>query len=100
MTNVMTAAWAMYRRDNARGLNQQYTLRQRLSVYLRQAWNAVRQRAANAKISAELAAMRAAYVRPTNRIDQINEELRAMEMADFIDWPAYNALLAEKEKTA
>ena len=96
LTQIMLAAWRHYRAYRATAYAANAPHSQLLRVCLQTAWRDARNKAEQAQISADLAAARAAYVPPTARLTQIDEQLQAMELRNFIDWPTFNALKAER----
>lgn len=96
LAQIMQAAWRHYRAYRATTYAANAPHHQLLRVCLQIAWRDARNVVEQARISADLAAARAAYVPPTTRLAQIDEQLQAMELGNFIDWPAYTALRAEK----
>ena len=96
LTQIMLAAWRHYRAYRATSYAANTPRGELLRVCLQKAWRDARNVAEQARISADLAAARAAYAPPTTRLAQIDEQLQAMELRNVIDWTTYNALKAEK----
>jgi len=106
--DVMRAAWADYRRDAQRGWMTKTAgfNRAHFAYCLRFAWSVARDRAERAAREAAAAAAKAetiaiALAAPVDpRVAALDAELLGMQMADFLDWPAYNALLVERDRLA
>ncbi|SDG19074.1 hypothetical protein [Pelagibacterium luteolum] len=89
---VMTMAWAEYRKQVGQGFAFSRKL---FAAHLSCAWDVCRALAMQAQIEAQEAAKLSSGNALERRAAEIRADLRALETADFVDWRAHGQLSAQ-----